>query len=253
VALVGQRQLDGVGSRKRVDARRAKNALLALAGVRTALSLIALPLAPFLLHEHFLVLVLLRPSQLVLFVGAVLARRGDVNLFAIIVAALPLQLLVVWLYFALGKRWEREIESDSQLPFLATRVLRPDQIRRLRKVVRKGGPRFVALARFALFPTGLLAATAGASDMKPRNFFVADGAALAVAIGSVVSLGYVLGFDEHRGKVWIAVAGFAGLLILSAALTLYLSRAGNAREGTSGLAARFRETLRTRGRGATAR
>ena len=242
-----------MGARDRTDARRVKNALVWVAGVRTALSLVALPLAPFLFRKHFLVLVLLRPSQLVLFTGAVLARQGHVNLWAIIAAALPLQLFVVWLYFALGKRWEHDIDSDTRLPFMVTRLLRPEQIRRLRATLRKGGPRFVALARFALFPTGLLAATAGASGMKPRRFFLADGLALFVAVAFVVGLGYVLGFDEHRGKVWIAFAGFAGLLTLSAALTFYLSRGERGRGSTSGLASRFREILRTRIRGAATR
>ncbi|HVT77775.1 MAG TPA: VTT domain-containing protein [Acidimicrobiales bacterium] len=204
------------------DAQRAKHALLVLAGVRTTLSLLAFPLAPFLFRKHFLLLVLMRPSQVVLLIGAILARQGDVNLWAMIAAALPLQLFVVWLYFALGQRWQHDIGSDTKLPFVVSRLLHPEQIRRLRTVVRKRGLRFVALARFALFPTGLLAATAGASDVERREFFAVDGAALAVAMAFVIGLGYVLGFSQHQAEVWIAVGGVAGLLTLSGALTFYL-------------------------------
>jgi membrane protein DedA with SNARE-associated domain len=103
-------------------------------------------------------------------------------------------------------------------------LLRRDQIRRLRKVVRKRGVRFVALARFALFPTGLLAATAGAADMDRKRFFVTDGAALGVAMSLVIGLGYVLGFGRHRAELWIGAAGVLGFVALSGALTFYLWR-----------------------------
>jgi membrane protein DedA with SNARE-associated domain len=210
---------------KKRDADRAKHLLLWLAGVRVALSLIALPLAPLLFRKHFILLVLMRPSQVVLLIGAILARQGRLNLLVMIVAALPLQLFAVWLYFALGQRWEHDIGSDTELPFMVASLLHPGQIRRLRKVLRKRGLPFVALARFALFPTGLLAATAGASDMEPRRFFAVDGGALSAAMGTVIALGYVLGFGQHRGEVWIAAAGVTGFLVLSGALTFYLWRA----------------------------
>lgn len=219
------------GSRQERQRRseRDKRALLWVAAVRTVLALIALPLAPFLFRHHFLVLVLLRPSQGVLLAGALLARSGHVSLVWMLVAAIPLQLLVVWLFFLLGDAWQSEIDAEDELPFVTARLLQPDQIRRLRGVLRKRGTRLVVLARFAIFPTGLLAATAGASDMAARRYFVADGLALAAATTLVVGAGYGLGVAAHHGEVWMAVVGVAGLVALSALLTWYLWR-GHSRD-----------------------
>jgi hypothetical protein len=73
------------------------------------------------------------------------------------------QLLIVWLYFLLGQAWQSAIHSDDTLPFLTARLLRRNQVRRIREALRAHGSRLVVPARFAIFPTGLLAATAGAS------------------------------------------------------------------------------------------
>jgi hypothetical protein len=96
------------------------------------------------------------------------------------------QLLIVWLYFLLGQAWQSAIHSDDTLPFLTARLLRRNQVRRIREALRAHGSRLVVPARFAIFPTGLLAATAGASGMKPARYFPADGLAFAAAAGLVV-------------------------------------------------------------------
>jgi membrane protein DedA with SNARE-associated domain len=203
---------------------RTKRSLLWVAGVRTVVSLVALPLAPFLYRHHFLVLVLLRPSQGVLLAGAVLARHGDVPLPAVVAAAVPLQVVMVWVYYGLGRAWQEEIESDDELPFVTARLLQPRQVRRLRRSLRDDGARLIVLGRFAIFPTGLLAATAGASDLEPRRFFVADGLALLAATTLVVGAGYGFGVAVHRGDVWLAVVGVAGLVTLSGSLTAIVWR-----------------------------
>ena len=186
------------------------------------LGAIAIPLAPFLYRRHFLILVLLRPSQGVLLAGAVLARHGGIPLWELLAAALPLQVLVVWLYFLIGEAWQTEIDNDDELPFMMTRVLPPKRINRLRRALRKRGRQLVVLARFAVFPTGLLAATAGASDMEARRFFLADGAAFAVATALVVGTGDALGVAKHQAGVWVGVIGVAGLVALSGLLTWYV-------------------------------
>ena len=213
---------DEGGGRER--AKRSKQGLLVLAGVRLALGLVALPLVPVLYRHYFLALLALRPSFGVLLAGAILARGGAVSLPAMLAVFIPLQLLFVWLYFLLGHEWESEINSDNKLPFLTARLLQPRQIRRLRRVLRRRGIRLVVMARFAIFPTGLLAATAGASDMKPKRFFIADGIALLVASGLVAGAGYGLGLAQRQSDTWLLAAGIAGLLALSGLLTWYLSR-----------------------------
>lgn len=80
------------------------------------------------------------------------------------------------------------------------------------------------LARFAIFPTGLLAATAGASSMKPARYFPADGLAFAAAAGLVVGPGYRLGLAQRQSDLWLTVIGTTGLIALSALLRLYVRR-----------------------------
>jgi membrane protein DedA with SNARE-associated domain len=145
--------------------------------------LAALPLAPVLYPQLFPVLVVLRPSLGVLLAGAILARDGGILLPAMLGLAISLQLLWVWLYFPTGKAWQSEIDSDDKLPFITARLLQPRQVRRLRRLLRARGARFAVLARFAIFPTGLLAAAGGASDLPPRRFFSAGTVALLAACG----------------------------------------------------------------------
>jgi membrane protein DedA with SNARE-associated domain len=203
---------------------RTKKGLLWLAGIRVGLALVALPLAPFLYRHHFVVLVLLRPSMGVLLAGAILARQGHISLGAMLAAAIPLQLIAVWLYFLLGDAWQEEIEADDKLPFLTARLLQPEQTRHLRQTLRDKGPRLVVLARFAIFPVGLLAAAAGASDMAPREFFPADGAGLVCAAGLVVGVGYGLGVSRQELSPWLLAIGVCGLVALSGLLTWHIWR-----------------------------
>src|SRR5215216_3519623 len=99
-----------------------------VAAVRTVLALLALPVAPFLFRHHFLVLVLLRPSQGVFLAGGFLARHDDVSLPLVLVSAIPLQLLIVWVFFLLGRVWDSSVDSDRQLPFVNARLLRPHNV-----------------------------------------------------------------------------------------------------------------------------
>jgi membrane protein DedA with SNARE-associated domain len=80
------------------------------------------------------------------------------------------------------------------------------------------------LARFAIFPTGLLAATAGASGMKPARYFPADGLAFATAAGLVVGAGYGLGLAQRQSDLWLTGIGTAGLIAISGTLTWYVRR-----------------------------
>lgn len=204
---------------------RDKHALLVVAAVRTLAALVALPLLPVLYRHDFLVLVALRPSLGILLLGAILARHGGMSLWAMLLIAVPLQLLIVWLYFLLGRAWESEIHSEDELPFLTARLLQRNQVRRIREVLKTHGTRLVVLARFAIFPTGLLAATAGASNMKPARYFPADGLAFAVASGLVVGAGYGLGLAQRQSDLWLTVIGAIGLITLSGLLTWYVRRA----------------------------
>jgi len=86
--------------------------------------------------------------------------------------------------------------------------------------------RLVVLARFAIFPVGLLAAAGGASDLEPRRFFLADGAGLVGAVGLVVGTGYELGVGTNKAGPWLAPIGVSALVGISAYLTWNCGAAG---------------------------
>ena len=80
------------------------------------------------------------------------------------------------------------------------------------------------LARFAIFPPGPLAATAGPSGMKPVRSFPADGLAFAAAAGAVIGAGYGLSLAQRQSDLWLTIIGAAGLIALSGLLTWYVRR-----------------------------
>ncbi len=198
--------------------------LRVLVAVRVTASLIAIPLFPFLYRDHYFVLALLRPSPAVLAGGGFRARQTGVGLWEVAAASVPMQFLAVWLYFAIGRAWTKEIGGDDRLPLFAARFLRPKRIKELRKVMRKRGTLVVFLSRFAIVPVGLVAASAGAAKLEPRRYFVTDAIAATLQAAMAIGAGYLLGFAADRANPWVAVLGTLGLVVLSGALTLLWHR-----------------------------
>src|SRR5687767_164652 len=103
--------------------RRLRGPLLVLAEVRAVLGLVAIPLAPFLYREHFLVLVLLRPTKEVLLAGGFLVRQDKLHVVQLVAAAIPLAFIGVWHFYYLGRAYAREIQTGKGLPRFAERIL----------------------------------------------------------------------------------------------------------------------------------
>src|SRR5687768_4363283 len=109
---------------------RWRTPLLIAVLVRIALGLVAVTLAPILWKEHFLVVVLLRPTKEVLLTAGFLIRTGRLTLVPAVLASLPLLLGGVWLLYALGRAWDDEAlggksEPKTAIAKLARRVLPP--------------------------------------------------------------------------------------------------------------------------------
>ncbi|HVM10588.1 MAG TPA: VTT domain-containing protein [Acidimicrobiales bacterium] len=190
--------------------------LLVLAAARAVVSVAAVPLAPVLYKDHFLVLVLLRPTKEVLLAGGFLVRRGDVHPLPLILAALPLALFGVWHFFVLGRAFQSEIRDGTGMPTWSQRVLPPERIKQLCKVLDKRGRLVIVAGRVAAFPSSMLGAAAGASGMEPRRFLPADALGAALSIAEVVIAGYLLGAAYKQAGPWITGAGLvvlAGLLV----------------------------------------
>ena len=190
---------------------RARTWLLGLAAVRIVLGFAAIPLAPFLYREHFVVLVLLRPTKEVFLAGGFLARQGDVEWWAVAAAAIPLCIGGVWLFYALGRAYRDEIAS-GELSGLAARVLTPERIKNFERALDEKGPKLIFLGRLAVLSSAAVAAAAGAAGMKPKQFLLVDLAGGLVSIAYTITAGYLLGEAYEKAGPWITVVGVVALI-----------------------------------------
>ncbi|MEY2453729.1 MAG: associated Golgi protein [Acidimicrobiaceae bacterium] len=170
-----------------------------------------------------MLLVLLRPSKEVLLAAGFLIRDGRVNLFPVLLAAIPLAILGVWHFYLLGQAWAKEI-NDDDMPGFARRVLPPKRVKAMTKVLDKKGVPVVLFGRLAAFPSTVIAAAAGASRMEPRRFLPADGLGGLLSVAEVLIAGYAFGAaykSAGKGITVIGVIVFIGLLV---AVGRWLSR-----------------------------
>ena len=188
-----------------------KKVLLGVAFVRMVLGIVAIPLAPFLYEEHFLVLVLLRPTKEVFLAGGFLARQGDVNLALLVLAAIPLSIVGVWLFFLLARAYSKEIGSDK-MPRLAARILTPERIKKFERALEKRGPKLIFLGRLAVLSSATVAAAAGAAKLEPKRFFPWDLAGGLVSIAYTVAAGWFLGEAYDKAGPWLTGAGVVALI-----------------------------------------
>ena len=196
--------------------------------LRAALAIAAFPLAPFLYREHAAVLVLLRPTKETLLFAGYMVHRGDVSLGTTILAAIPLLVPGVWVFYALG----REHGTDEELPGLLGRVLPRERTRQLSEALEANGEKVVFLGRMAAMPSTVVAAAAGASDMAVRRFLLFDGAGAAVSLTLMLALGWALDDAYETAGPWLTALGVAALAAAAVIVGRSLSRGrGGRRRG----------------------
>ena len=211
-----------------------RRALPVLAVLRTGLALVAIPLAPFLYREHPAVLVLLRPTKEVLLFAGYAAHRGDVSLVTVVLAALPILLGGVWLFYALG----REHGTDRDLPGLLGRLVPRKRVQTLRKAVDRNGEKVLFLGRLAAMPSSLLAAAAGASGVDVRRFLLVDTAGALTSLALMLGLGWVLDDAYESAGPWLTALGIAAIAIVGVIIGRALSRGAAGRPGARAAASR---------------
>jgi len=194
--------------------------------VRAVLAIIAIPLAPALYEEHVAALVFLRPTKEVFLFAGFSVRQGDAWLPVIVLAALPILLGGVWLFYRLGRAYKDEL-SDADLPGLAGRLLPKKRIDQMCALLEEKGPRVVFLGRLAAFPSTLMAAAAGASGVRWRQFVVADTAGALLSMGALLGVGYALGDAYEEAGPWVTVVGALVLAALLFVLGRSLLRSGS--------------------------
>jgi membrane protein DedA with SNARE-associated domain len=194
-----------------------------------AVGVLAIPLAPFLYEEHFLVLVLMRPTKEVLLAAGFLIRLDKIWWVPVIAAAVPLAILGVWQFYYLGRQFASEIRS-ANLPWWARRILPSDKVKLMQGLLERKGMKLVLLGRLAVFPSSLVAAAAGSGDVPSRRFLPADLAGGLLSILEVIGAGFALGYAYKRAGPWITVAGVAALAAVGFIVARGLRREGKRRK-----------------------
>lgn len=203
-----------------------KRLILIAAGVRAVLEVAAIPLAPALYRDHVAVLTLLRPTKEVFLFGGFQVREGHAWLPILLLAAIPLLLGGVWLFYALGRAYSKEL-AHTDLPGIAGRILPKKRIDQMRDVLEEKGPRVVFFGRLAAFPSTLMAAAAGASEVPFRQFAVADASGAIVSMCALYGIGYGLGEAYEEAGPWITGAGVVVLAVLLVVLGRAITRSSS--------------------------
>jgi membrane protein DedA with SNARE-associated domain len=202
---------------------RFRPALLGLAALRAVLGVVAVPLAPVLYGDHVALLVLLRPSKEVLLLAGFAARDEGENLAVIVAAAVPLMVFAVWLFYALGRSYRRELD-DADLPGIAGRLLPPTRVRHLRDALNDRKWSLVFLGRLAMLPSTLVAAAAGSAGLDVRTFLLADTIGALASMVMIIGAGWALGAAYEDAGPWLTGIGALALLGVLVVFGRHLTR-----------------------------
>ena len=206
--------------------------LLGLAALRAVLAIVAIPLAPALYRDHVALLVLLRPSKEVLLFAGYMIRDGKVNPLVVIVAALPLLLFAVWIFYALGHQHRDELQH-ADLPGIAGRLLPRERIRRLCDAVNDRGKALIVVGRLASMPSTLVAAAAGTAEVPFPQFALADAAGAGLSLAMMLGAGFLLGEARDEAGPWLTIVGAVAFLTLMVVLGKRVSDGGRTRAAAS--------------------
>lgn len=194
-----------------LDTRNGRAVLLGLAALRGVLAVAAIPLAPALYEDHVAVLVLLRPTKEVFLFAGYEAAEHEVSFAVVVLAAIPLLVLAVWIFYFLGRSYRDDL-AEADLPGVAGRLLPRKRIQSLCDAVQERGWPLVFIGRLAVMPSTLVAAAAGSADIPVKTFLAADAAGSLVSMAMMLAAGYFLGEARDAAGPWFTVLGAAALL-----------------------------------------
>jgi membrane-associated protein len=212
--------------------------LLVLAVVRIVIGIAAVPLAPFLYKEHFVVLVLMRPTKEVLLAAGFLIRLGKVWWVPVVAAAVPLAIFGVWQFYYLGRQYADEIKSgeigSGKMHWIVEKVLRPKRVKAMQRLLKRKGMKLVVFGRLAVFPSSVVALAAGSGNIPSRSFLPADAIGGLLSIVEVMGAGFALGYAYKQAGPWITVAGAAALVVAAVIIARGLRRDAKEQKRRSG-------------------
>lgn len=168
-------------------------------------------------------LVLLRPTKETLLYAGYAIENGDASLGVIVVAALPILVTGVWLFFALGYGFGPEL-AKRELPGIAGRVLPRQRVVALQRAVKRRGATVVFLGRLAAMPSTMVAAAAGTARFDIRRFLLVDAAGALLSLGLMLGLGYALDDAYEDAGIWLTGLGVAALAGVAIVIGRVLTR-----------------------------
>jgi membrane protein DedA with SNARE-associated domain len=205
-------------------ARRWRNPLLVLAILRYVIPITAIPLFPVLVPDRVALLTLLRPGREVLLLAGGLTRtNGDPGILFTFLAFIPLMVVGVWVFFALGRAWAVDLRTGDGPDWLH-RMLPPERMEVGYRVLARRGPQFALIARIAGLPPTFVAAAAGASDVSSRAYLLADGIGAVLHFGIVFGIGLALGETYEQGGPWLTGVGLVLVVIAAMWVSRWLQR-----------------------------
>ncbi|MFD5826264.1 DedA family protein [Lentzea sp. NPDC060358] len=187
---------------------RADKVLIGVLTASIVLSLVSLPLRPFLLGTHPIATAAATGSSSAIGAGAAFARLGQGELWWVVAAGIIGKVKFDWLYWWAGRRWGQK-SVGFFVPTDSARRLVP----RLRSWPAWGKFGLVVGASVPGVPAILAFLLAGLAGMSLPAFLLADVIGAGLMTGLVAGLGYGLGQDAvdvvlliDRYALWITLA-----------------------------------------------
>ncbi|MGI5502294.1 DedA family protein [Lentzea sp. CA-135723] len=187
---------------------RADKVLIGLLIATITLSLVSLPLRPFLLGEHPLATAAATGSSSAIGAGAAFARLGQADLWLVIAAGIFGKIKFDWLYWWAGRRW-----GAKSVGFFVPTDSAQRLVPRLRSWPAWGKFGLVVAASVPGVPSILVFLVAGLARMSLPAFLAANVLGAGIMTGLVAGLGYGLGQDAvdvvlliDRYALWITLA-----------------------------------------------
>lgn len=198
-------------------AQRGDKILLGLIGGILLVLMATIPLRPFLLASHPIVLEFVTGSLSAVGAGAAFARIGEAPLWLVVVAGVVGMIKFDWLFWLAGRRWGDKVvgmfaPGERARWFVGKVRSWPAWVQRL----------VVVAAALPGVPSAAVFALAGLGRMRLAVFLLFDAIGAALMTGLVAWLGYGLG--QHAVDVVLLVDQYAlwislGLVVVVAFLS----------------------------------
>lgn len=170
-------------------AARADRVIVAMIALSGIYSFATLPLVPWLITHHPVVLAAIRGGMAAIVTVGAHARTGDVSFVTAVLVGLPATVMFDWAYWWAGRRW-----GERSLHMMLGDTPRTDiRLARVKHMSERYGVGAVLLAYYLPVPTFLIYAAAGWAGMSLAKFLVLDIVGALMWTGLLAGLGYWIG------------------------------------------------------------